>query len=131
MFGLANTPIPGDGNGAEYLYQHKTSTNVYDVTVSNNCTADTKTNCTAHAGFDTPTGFGAPRGLSLFGGPDIAGGGGGGKTGDLNNDGKVNVQDLAQLLIAFGKTGANTADLNKDAKVNVQDLALLLINFGK
>ena len=49
---------------------------------------------------------------------------------DLNNDGVVNIQDLALLLINFGKSVA-TGDLNGDGKVSIQDLALLLINFGK
>ena len=53
-------------------------------------------------------------------------------SGDLNGDGKVNVQDLALLLINFGKSGSNLkGDLNGDGKVTVQDLALLLVAFGQ
>ena len=51
---------------------------------------------------------------------------------DLNGDGKVNIQDLALLLINFGKTGSSLkGDINNDGKVNIQDLALLLVKFGK
>lgn len=53
-------------------------------------------------------------------------------TGDLNGDGKVNIQDLALQLINFGKTGSGVkGDINGDGKVNIQDLALLLVSFGK
>ena len=51
---------------------------------------------------------------------------------DLNGDGKVNIQDLALLLINFGKTAtASKGDINGDGKVTIQDLALLLVAFGK
>lgn len=50
--------------------------------------------------------------------------------GDLNHDGKVNIQDLSLLLINFGKTTA-TGDIDDDGKVNIRDLSMLLINFGK
>lgn len=51
---------------------------------------------------------------------------------DLNGDGKVTIQDLALLLINFGKTGtASKGDINGDGKVTIQDLALLLVAFGK
>ena len=128
MYGLAGVPIPSGTYGSQLLYQHASSSNVFDITQGNDCTSITTVHCTSGPGFDMPSGLGAPRGLSVFGGPNVTGGGG--KTGDLNNDGKVNIQDLAQLLINFGKTTA-TGDLNKDGKVNVQDLALLLVNFGK
>jgi hypothetical protein len=43
---------------------------------------------------------------------------------DLNCDTRVNAQDLAALLSAWGQTGA--ADLNRDGSVNAPDLAALL-----
>jgi len=61
-----------------------------------------------------------------------AGGTGGGKPGDLNADGKVNVQDATlSLRIAVGSivpTDAQKAvgDVNHDGKWNVQDTTLIL-----
>ena len=64
----------------------------------------------------------------------LAGGGGGGNVtlGDLNGDGKVNVQDATtSLRIAVGSitpTDAQKAagDVNHDGKWNVQDTTLIL-----
>ena len=54
-----------------------------------------------------------------------------GNIADINGDGKVDIQDLAALLINFGKSGSGLkGDLNGDSRVNIQDLSLLLINFG-
>lgn len=51
------------------------------------------------------------------------------KTGDLNGDNVVNIQDLSLLLSNYGKTGAG--DLNLDGVVNVIDLSMLMSNYGK
>ncbi len=51
------------------------------------------------------------------------------KTGDLNNDGAVNVSDLSILLSNYGTTNA-VADINKDNIVNILDLSILLSNYG-
>jgi hypothetical protein len=56
--------------------------------------------------------------------------------GDINNDNKVNIQDLGLLADAFGRTpgvpGWNeNADLNCDNVVNIVDLGLLADGFGK
>ncbi len=48
-------------------------------------------------------------------------------SGDLNNDGLVNLNDLSILLSNFG-TPNTTADINGDGKVNIFDLSLLLSN---
>lgn len=127
MFGLAGS-IPANQTGAEVLYKNATADTVYDITTGNDCNGTaTNTHCTAHAGFDEPSGLGAPKGIGLFGGKQTTT-----NIGDLNGDSKVNIQDLALLLINFGKTGdASKGDLNGDSKINVQDLALLLIHFGK
>lgn len=53
-------------------------------------------------------------------------------TGDINNDGYVNVVDL-QRLVAKWASGPNyqgPEDLNKDGYVNVGDLQLLVANWG-
>lgn len=53
--------------------------------------------------------------------------------GDLDDDGDVDLQDLAILLAHFGTiSGAewSIGDLDNDDDVDLQDLALLLANFG-
>lgn len=57
------------------------------------------------------------------------------RPGDIDNDGDVDVQDLAFLLATFGlcdgQTGyAASADLDGDNCVTLQDLAILLAVFG-
>ncbi|HUP26181.1 MAG TPA: dockerin type I repeat-containing protein, partial [Candidatus Limnocylindrales bacterium] len=51
------------------------------------------------------------------------------KTGDLNNDNKVNITDLS-ILLSKWNTNATNADLNNDGKVNVIDLSILLSHWG-
>ena len=46
-------------------------------------------------------------------------------TGDLNNDGIVNILDLVLVASQFGTTGPSAADLNGDNIVNIQDLVLV------
>ena len=50
------------------------------------------------------------------------------KTGDLNNDGVINSQDVAILKSKFGTTGGE-ADLNNDGRVDQKDLEILLQRF--
>lgn len=53
--------------------------------------------------------------------------------GDVNDDGRVQLEDLAQLLINFGTMGGMTlsdGDLDCNGSVDLPDLALLLRNFG-
>ncbi len=52
-------------------------------------------------------------------------------TGDVNGDGKVNLQDVVICLWNFGSTGPNPCDLNGDGIVNLQDIIIILLNFGK
>ncbi len=51
------------------------------------------------------------------------------KPADLNNDGIVNITDLAMLLNKWG-TADQTADINQDGIVNIFDLATLLNKWG-
>jgi parallel beta-helix repeat protein len=56
--------------------------------------------------------------------------------GDINMDGKVDIQDLVLFIKAFGSYVTHPrwnieADLNNDHKVDIQDLVLLIKNFGK
>lgn len=53
--------------------------------------------------------------------------------GDITGDGVVDMRDLGQLLIRFGKaSGAiyGEGDLNLDGRVDLADLSELLLNFG-
>lgn len=53
------------------------------------------------------------------------------KTGDLNNDTKVDVFDLSMLLSRWQQQTANEpADINNDGAVNVFDLSILLSKWG-
>lgn len=52
--------------------------------------------------------------------------------GDLDSDGDVDLQDLANLLAHFGGPGGGlpTGDIDGDGDVDLQDLANLLAHFG-
>jgi Dockerin type I domain len=56
------------------------------------------------------------------------------QTGDLNGDGKINLDDLELLALNFGKRaptgGTLTGDLNGDGIVNQQDMDILKANYG-
>ena len=51
-------------------------------------------------------------------------------TGDVNNDGSVDVLDLVVVASHFGKSGESEADVNKDGVVNIADLVLVAGAFG-
>ena len=51
-------------------------------------------------------------------------------TGDVNNDGVVNILDLVSVSANFGKTGENTADVNGDGIVNIVDLVKVAGKMG-
>ena len=50
---------------------------------------------------------------------------------DVNEDGVVNILDLAFIAANFGKTGKNAADVNRDGVVNIVDLTLVAAVIGK
>jgi hypothetical protein len=52
--------------------------------------------------------------------------------GDLDGDGYINLNDLAQLLGHYGKPGVlyEDGDLNEDGVVNLDDLAEMLSLYG-
>jgi len=57
-------------------------------------------------------------------------------TGDLNDDDKIDIRDLAQCGLAFGSTSDHPrwnvkADLDFDGKIDIRDLVLVARNFGK
>ena len=49
---------------------------------------------------------------------------------DVNEDGLVNILDLAFIAANFGKTGKNDADVNKDGVINIVDLTLVAAAIG-
>ena len=56
--------------------------------------------------------------------------------GDVNYDGKVNMEDLGEAALSFGSYPGEArwnpnADVNCDGAVNMRDLALIASNFGK
>lgn len=53
------------------------------------------------------------------------------KIQDLNQDGKVDAEDMAILMTNWNQTKELIADLNNDGKVDAQDLSLLLANWGQ
>jgi hypothetical protein len=59
-------------------------------------------------------------------------------TGDINNDGSVNITDLSLLISSYGQSGtacisntSYTCDLNNDSAINILDLSILLSNYGQ
>jgi len=59
-----------------------------------------------------------------------------GLVGDLNDDGKVNIEDLIIAAQAFGSTAEHPrwnakADLNGDGKINVLDIILIATHYGE
>ena len=57
-------------------------------------------------------------------------------TGDVNMDGKVDMQDIAISARAFGSCQGDpkwndVADENEDGKISLMDIALVARNFGK
>lgn len=55
--------------------------------------------------------------------------------GDVNQDRKVDILDLARIAVAFGSTRGQPgydedADINKDGAVNILDAAISALNFG-
>jgi len=56
--------------------------------------------------------------------------------GDVNNDGKVDITDIAIIALAFGSYPGHErwnpdADLNRDDKVDILDIALAAANYGQ
>lgn len=56
--------------------------------------------------------------------------------GDINNDNRVNIFDLATMGFSYKTTPGNAkwnpwADLNQDNKINIFDLAVVGLNYGK
>jgi hypothetical protein len=50
--------------------------------------------------------------------------------GDINNDGLVNVDDLTEIIIAWGTCDGCLADVNQDGQVGVDDLTAVILNWS-
>lgn len=52
--------------------------------------------------------------------------------GDVDGDGSVDLNDLAEVLSQFGQSGPGLGgDLDADGDVGLSDLAIVLANFGR
>lgn len=105
------------------LYSRTTTSNTHDITAGSDCTTTGQSHCTASAGFDVPSGLGAPKGVALFQShlPE-----------DINKDSFVNLLDFSLLASKYGQTGNTLArpDINHDASVNLLDFSLLAGKYG-
>jgi hypothetical protein len=64
VFALAGNNGNGGNNGADSIYTH--TSNLYDVTTGSNGSCSSSLLCTAKTGYDGPTGWGTPDGLTAF-----------------------------------------------------------------
>ncbi len=54
------------------------------------------------------------------------------RSGDINDDDRVDITDAVAIGLGFGQTGANIpADINRSGNVDVLDVILVGINFGE
>jgi hypothetical protein len=53
-------------------------------------------------------------------------------SGDINDDGKVDIGDATMIGVSFNKNEPNLpADLNRDGMVDIYDIILVGVNFGQ
>jgi hypothetical protein len=64
VFALAGNNGNGGNNAADSIYTH--TSNLYDVTTGSNGSCGSSLLCTAKTGYDGPTGWGTPDGLTAF-----------------------------------------------------------------
>ncbi|HEX4258154.1 MAG TPA: putative Ig domain-containing protein [Streptosporangiaceae bacterium] len=83
VFALAGNNGNGGTNAADSIYTH--TGNLYDVTTGSNGSCSSSILCTAATGYDGPTGWGTPNGLTAF--QSTTGGGGGSNTVTVTNPG--------------------------------------------
>jgi len=68
VYALAGPPSSGS-YPAEYVYDRHTPSNIHDITTGANGTCTRAYLCNAGAGYDGPTGWGTPKGVSAFQAP--------------------------------------------------------------
>ncbi len=68
VYALAGTPSSGS-YPAEYVYARHNASNMHDVTTGANGTCTPAYLCTGEVGYDGPTGWGTPNGVSAFKAP--------------------------------------------------------------
>src|SRR6201995_3944773 len=83
VFALAGNNGNGGNNPADSLYPP--TGNLYDVTTGSNGSCSPSVLCTAGTGYDAPTGWATPNGLTAF--QSTTGGGGGSNTVSVTNPG--------------------------------------------
>jgi hypothetical protein len=52
-------------------------------------------------------------------------------SGDIDANGRVDVDDLIEVLVAWGADGSSDADVNSDGIVNADDLGIVLSGWGQ
>jgi hypothetical protein len=53
-------------------------------------------------------------------------------SGDVNDNGIVNIEDATAVGVSFGATGSGLAeDINRDGEVDIFDIILVSVNFGQ
>jgi hypothetical protein len=100
--------------------------------LTSDCTGALANVCTSYEGHPRPSSAAWDIGAYQYSGGSGSGGGSGPITGDLNNDGTVNIFDLSILLSHWQQSGTGiTGDLNNDGTVNIFDLSILLGQWGE
>jgi hypothetical protein len=51
-------------------------------------------------------------------------------SGDVDGNGRVDVDDIIDVIASWGATGSNLADVNNDGIVGAGDLAIVLAGYG-
>ena len=115
--------LPAGTNAVTLPYQNVSSATIHDIIAGNDCLSGGQPNCTARAGFDTPSGLGTPKGVAAFQAhlPE-----------DINQDAHINLLDFSLLANKYGQSGnaLGRVDINHDGQVNLLDFSLLANKYG-
>jgi hypothetical protein len=122
MYALGDD-LPASTSAVTLPYQHASSSTIRDIIAGNDCLSVGQTHCTATAGFDTPSGLGAPKGVAAFQAHTPE---------DINQDAHVNLLDFSLLASKYGQAGNSLGrvDINHDGQVNLLDFSLLANKYG-
>lgn len=71
---------------------------------------------------NSPTNFAGETGTIDIGGCE--------NPADINGDEEINVQDLVEVIVNWGRNPGHPADINGDTVVDVQDLVEVIVNWG-
>ncbi|HET9895859.1 MAG TPA: putative Ig domain-containing protein [Streptosporangiaceae bacterium] len=102
VYALAGTPTAGT-NPASYIYSH--TSNLFDVTTGADGSCSTAYLCHGETGYDGPTGWGTPNGITAF---SQGGGGGGGNTVTVTNPGNQSTATGSAVSLQIHATDSAT-----------------------